>query len=133
VADDHEAIRVLIRGLLARKPGWKVCAEAVDGQEAVDIATKSCPDLAILDIQMPRLNGIEAAKQILEHCPSTIVLSHSLHDVSLFAGVLQDSGIRGFVYKPYMERDLVPAVEAVLRGENCFPASLREKQSAQVQ
>jgi two-component system, NarL family, response regulator NreC len=125
VADDHEAIRVLIRTLLSRKPEWKICAEAVDGQEAVEIAKKSCPDLAILDIQMPRLNGIEAAKEIIQDCPSTIILSDSFHDVSLFAERLQETGIKGFVYKPRMDRDLVPTVEAVLRGENCFPLSAR--------
>lgn len=127
MADDHEAIRVLIRTLLSRKPEWIICAEAADGQEAVDIAKKACPDLAILDIQMPRLNGIEAAKQMLQHRPGTIILSHSLHDVSLFGELLQDTGIKGFVYKPRMERDLVPAVEALLRGENCFPASVKER------
>jgi DNA-binding NarL/FixJ family response regulator len=125
VADDHEIVRLLIRTILSQKPEWKICAEAVDGQEAVEIAKKSCPDLAILDVQMPRLNGIEAAKEILRYCPSTIILSDSLHDVSLFAGILQDTGIKGFLYKPRMERDLVPTVEAVLKGESRFPPSVQ--------
>lgn len=74
---------------------------------------------------MPRLNGIEAAKEILRYCPSTIILSDSVHDVSLFAGILQDTGIKGFVYKPRMERDLLPTVEAVLKGETRFPPSVQ--------
>jgi DNA-binding NarL/FixJ family response regulator len=121
VADDHETARLLIRTLLSRRPEWRICAEAADGQEAVEIAKKSCPDLAILDISMPRLNGIEAAKEILRYCPSTIILSDSLHDANLFAGTLEAIGVKGFVYKPRMERDLVPTVEAVLKGETRFP------------
>ena len=124
VADDHQTARLLIRTLLSQRPEWKICAEAADGQEAVEIAKKSCPDLAILDIQMPRLNGIEAAREILRYCPSTIILSDSLHDVSLLAGILQDTGVKGFVYKPRMEKDLVPTVEAVLKGETRFPPSV---------
>jgi DNA-binding NarL/FixJ family response regulator len=121
VADDHETVRLLIRTVLSARPEWKVYAEAVDGLEAVEISKKDCPHLAILDIQMPRMNGIQAAKQILQYCPSTIILSESLHDASLFAGVLKESGVKGFVYKPRIERDLVPTVEAVLRGETRFP------------
>ena len=121
VADDHEAVRLLIRKVLSTRPEWKVCAEAVDGLEAVEISKKECPDLAILDIQMPRLNGIQAAKQILQYCPNTIILSESMHDASLFAGVLKESGVKGFVYKPRLETDLVPTVEAVLKGETRFP------------
>jgi DNA-binding NarL/FixJ family response regulator len=121
VADDHETARLLIKTLLSRRPDWKVCAEAADGQEAVELAKKSCPDLAILDIQMPRLNGIEAAKEILQYCPSTIIVSDSLHDASLFAEKLQDIGVKGFVYKPRMSTDLVPTVEAVLNGGTRFP------------
>jgi DNA-binding NarL/FixJ family response regulator len=88
VADDHETARLLIRTLLSKKPEWEVYAEAADGEEAVELAKKSCPDLAILDIQMPRKNGIEAAKEILRQCPTTIILSDSLHDVNFFADKL---------------------------------------------
>jgi DNA-binding NarL/FixJ family response regulator len=123
VADDHETSRLLIRTLLSKKPEWKVYAEAADGEEAVELTKKSCPDLAILDIQMPRKNGIEAAKEILQECPSTIILSDSLHDVNFFAETLQQVGVKGFVYKPRMDRDLIPTVEAVLKGETRFPPS----------
>jgi two-component system response regulator NreC len=124
VADDHETSRLLIRTLLSKKPEWKVYAEAADGEEAVELAKKSCPDLAILDIQMPRKNGIEAAKEILRECPSTIILSDSLHDVNFFAETLQEVGVKGFVFKPRMDRDLIPTVEAVLKGQTCFPPSV---------
>lgn len=121
LADDHEKSRVLIRGLLSQRPDWEVYAEAADGQEAVELAKKSCPDLAILDIQMPRLNGIQAAQEILKECPSTIILSDSLHDVAFFADKLQEIGVKGFVFKPRLETDLIPTIEAVLNGETRFP------------
>jgi DNA-binding NarL/FixJ family response regulator len=121
VADDHERSRALIRELLSQKPDWEVYAEAADGQEAVELAKKSCPDLAILDIQMPRLNGIKAAQEILKDCPSTIILSDSLHDVTFFADKLQEIGVKGFVFKPRLETDLIPTIEAVLNGGTRFP------------
>lgn len=120
VADDHEAARVQIRILLSVKPEWTICAEAADGQEAVDIARKACPDPAILDIQMPRLNGIEAAREILRYCPNTIILSDSLHDVELVSRELKEAGVRGFVQKVRIGTDLIPTVEAVLNGKTCF-------------
>jgi DNA-binding NarL/FixJ family response regulator len=121
LADDHEKSRVLIRRLLSQRPDWEVYAEAADGREAVELAKKSCPDIAILDIQMPRLNGIQAAQEILKECPSTIILSDSLHDVTFFAEKLQEIGVKGFVFKPRLETDLIRTIEAVLNGETRFP------------
>ncbi len=123
IADDDAAARAYIRNLLAMKEEWS-CAEAADGAEAVELAKKSCPDLAILDIQMPRVNGIQAAKEILQYCPNAIVLTDSLHDVSLFAPLLKDVGVKAFIPKTRIGTDLVPTVEAVLSGETRFPASV---------
>ena len=122
VADDHAPVRGLIAKLLSTKPDWLVCAEAADGKEAVEIAKKSCPDLAVLDIQMPRMNGIEAAKEILRLCPATVILSDSSHDVSLFLAELKDIGVKGFVFKSRIGIDLIPTVQAVLNGESRFPS-----------
>ena len=126
VADDHEGSRALIREVLLQRPDWEVYAEAADGQEAVELARKSCPDLAILDIQMPRLNGIQAAQEILKECPSTIILSDSLHDVTFFADKLQEIGVKGFVFKPRLTVDLVPTIETVLNGETRFPPPISQ-------
>lgn len=120
VADDQEAVRSLIRRILAKMPEWTISAEVADGQEAVELAKKDCPDLAILDIQMPRLNGIQAAEGILQYCPNAIILSDSMHDATLFSRELQNVGIKGFVCKPRIAQDLVPAVEAVINGETSF-------------
>jgi DNA-binding NarL/FixJ family response regulator len=118
VADEHAPVR----GLIAKKPDWLVCAEAAYGKESVEIAKKSCPDLARLDIEMPRMNGIEAAKEILRICPATIILSDSSHDVSLFLAELKDIGVKGFGFKSRIGIDVIPTVQAVLNGESRFPS-----------
>jgi len=120
VADDHAPVRGLIAKLLSTKPDWPVCAEAAYGKEAVEMAKKSCPDLALLDIEMPRMNGIEAAKEILRICPATIILSDSSHDVSLFLAELKDIGVKGFGFKSRIGIDVIPTVQAVLNGESRF-------------
>jgi CheY-like chemotaxis protein len=84
IADDHETTRLQLAALLSHRLDWEVCGLAADGQEAVDIAKKFFPDLAVLDVQMPRLNGIEAARAILRYCPHAIIVSG--HEVNLFAG-----------------------------------------------
>lgn len=122
VADDHAHVRDLIAKLLSTEPGWLVCAEAADGEEAVEIAKTSCPDLAVLDIQMPRMNGIEAAKEILRLCPATIILSDSLHEPAFLIAQLKEIGVRGFVSKSRIGTDLLPAVQAVLNGNSRFPS-----------
>jgi DNA-binding NarL/FixJ family response regulator len=118
IADDHKTTRLRVAALLSHRLDWEVCGQAADGQEAVDIAKKFLPDLAVLDVQMPRLNGIEAAKAILRYCPHAIIVS--AHDVNLFAGQLKELGVKGFVDKLYLGTDLVSAVEAVLNGETSF-------------
>jgi DNA-binding NarL/FixJ family response regulator len=122
IADDDPAMRRIIVELISRRTDWELCAEAADGRQAVEFAKSFCPDVAILDIQMPHLDGIEAARQILRHCPNTIVVSDSCHDTQLFSGLIKAVGIRGFVSKDRLGTDLLPTVEAVLKGEVCFPS-----------
>jgi DNA-binding NarL/FixJ family response regulator len=93
---------------------------SVDGQQAV-VAEIYCPDVAIVDVQMPQLNGLEAARLILERCPTAIVVSDSLHDVNPFVEQLKEIGVKGFVDKSRLGTDLLPTVEAVLKGETRFP------------
>jgi DNA-binding NarL/FixJ family response regulator len=121
VADDHQTMRRIVAGLISRRPEWELCAEAADGQQAVDLSRILCPDVAILDVQMPRLNGLEAARQILRHCPDAIVVSDSIHNVDLFVDQLKEIGVKGFVDKNRLGNDLLPTIEAVLRGEIRFP------------
>jgi DNA-binding NarL/FixJ family response regulator len=120
IADDHELMRRIITDLISQRSEWELCAEAVDGQQAVEFAKTLCPDVAILDVQMPRLDGLEAARQILQHCPNAIIVSDSIHDVELFLKQLKEIGIKGFVDKNRLGTDLLPTVEAVLKGETRF-------------
>ena len=80
IADDHEVARRGIRALLEGHPGWEVCAEAKDGREAVEFANKMKPDLVLMDIGMPNLNGLDAARQILSTAPETRILILTMHD-----------------------------------------------------
>lgn len=123
LADDDLVFRVLIRELLTSREGWQICAEATDGVEAVQMAKRKSPDLAILDIAMPRQNGITAARQIIEHCPTTRVIIISLYDPTVVLNKIMAAGVRGFVSKASIGSALIPAVEAILRGETYFKVS----------
>lgn len=118
IADDNKKTRLHLAALLSHRLDWEVCALAADGQEAVDLARETSPDLAVLDVQMPVLNGIETAKAILRYCPLAIIVSN--HEVNFFAEQLKEFGVKGFVDKLHVETDLVSAVEAVLNGETSF-------------
>lgn len=120
LADDHSAAREMIRQVIMQRTDWRIIAEASDGVEAVAKAHEECPDVAILDIQMPRLNGIEAAKRILEYCPTTVILSDSFHGEPAVIDNLKKAGVRGFVPKTEIATDLIPAIETVLEGGEWF-------------
>jgi DNA-binding NarL/FixJ family response regulator len=113
IADDHEVARQGIRALLEVHPGWKVCAEAKDGREAVEFAISGNPDLVLLDIGMPNLNGLEAARQILAALPAVPILILTMHDSDNVVREVLRAGARGFLLKSDAGRDLLAAVEAL--------------------
>lgn len=113
IADDHDLMRRGVRSLLESHPGWKVCAEARNGQEAVAEAEELRPDIAILDITMPELNGVEAAKRIRRTCPNTEILLLSIHHSDQLVHEIVEAGVRGYVVKSDSERDLLDAVQAL--------------------
>ena len=121
VADDHEVMRMGIRNLLQLQPGWSVCAEASNGQEAVEKALRFHPDVIIMDITMPLMNGLEAAQEISRAEPQIPVILFSLHISEDICRHLQTGGIRGAVAKTDAARDLAQAVETVLAGGTFFP------------
>ena len=127
LADSHEGIRKMIRNLIEKMADWRVCAEASDGLEAVAKARSLCPDLAILEIAMPKLNGVEAARQILGLCPKTIVLTDSLDDFRRVTDKLREIGIHGFVLRTRIGTDLIPAIETVLNGGTWFHIEEQER------
>jgi DNA-binding NarL/FixJ family response regulator len=113
IADDHEVARHGIRALLEAHPGWEVCAEAKDGREAVELASSANPHLILLDIGMPNLNGLEAARQILASLPDIPILILTMHDSDQVVREVLRAGARGFLLKSDAGRDLVAAVEAL--------------------
>ena len=120
VADDRECIRGVLRRLLSARKDWRICAEVEDGVEAVAKAKALSPDIAILDISMPRMDGFEAARQISNACHGTVVLSISLYDPKNIIDRLIMSGVRGFVAKMSMYSNLIPAIDALLSGKTYF-------------
>jgi two-component system nitrate/nitrite response regulator NarL len=121
VADDHEVMRLGIRNLLELHPGWSVCAEANNGQEAVEKTLQFHPDVIIMDISMPVMNGLEAASHITKKEPTIPVILFSLHLSDDLSRHFDTGGIRGAVAKGNAARDLVLAIETVLAGGTFFP------------
>jgi two-component system, response regulator PdtaR len=110
VAEDETIIRLDLRDLLERA-GFVVCAEARDGEEAVALARLERPDLAILDVKMPRLDGIEAARRMLAERPIPIVMLTAYGQEELVARAVE-AGVFGYLVKPFREQDLLPAIQA---------------------
>ena len=121
VADDHEVMRLGIRNLLESVPEWSVYAEARTGNEAVELALLSSPDVIIMDITMPEMNGLEAAARIAADRPDIPVIMFSLHLSEEVIGRFKTGSIRGAVAKSEAARDLLEAVRAVLEGRTFFP------------
>lgn len=120
VADDHEVVRRGLCALLRNQPEWEVCGEAGDGREAVEKVLTLKPEVVILDIGMPNLNGLEATRQILKTNPRIKVLVLTLHDSDQVVQEVLNAGARGFLLKTDAARDLVAAVEALRRGKTYF-------------
>ena len=115
VADDHQVVRTGLRTLLESKAGWQVCAEAANGREAVEKASELHPDVAVLDIGMPLMNGVEATRQIRKVSPGTEILILTMHDSEhMIQGVL-DAGAHGYILKDDADRNLLAAVESLRR------------------
>ena len=121
IADDHEVMRMGIRNLLESVENWTVCGEASTGREAVDLALHSPPDVIIMDITMPEMNGFEAAAKIAENRPEIPVIMFSLHLSEDVMGRFKTGAIRGAVAKSEAARDLLDAVRAVVNGGTFFP------------
>jgi DNA-binding NarL/FixJ family response regulator len=113
VADDHEVVRRGVRALLEAQPQWTVCGEATDGREAVEKTKELTPDVVVLDIAMPKLNGLDATRLIRKEAPRVEVLILTMHHSEKFVGELLAAGARGYVLKSDAGRDLVDAVKAV--------------------
>jgi len=117
IADDHGIVRSGIRMLIDRQQGMHVVAEAEDGIQAVELAQATKPDVAILDVSMPRMTGLQAAREIRSRTPDTSVLLLSMHDDERYFFDAVDVGAAGYVLKRSADTDLIDAIQAVGRGE----------------
>jgi DNA-binding NarL/FixJ family response regulator len=117
IADDHGIVRAGIRLLLERQPDLEVVAEAQDGVEAFEQALATRPDLCVLDVGMPRMTGLQAARQIRSHLPATHVLILSMHEDERYLYEALKAGASGYVLKREADQALVGALHAIARGE----------------
>lgn len=120
IADDHEVVRQGVRMILAARPDWEICGEAVNGQEAVKLADELQPDAIVMDITMPVMSGLEAARKLTKNKNSAPILIFTMHESRSLADSVQETGARGFVFKSRAARDLIKALEVLLKGGTFF-------------
>jgi DNA-binding NarL/FixJ family response regulator len=120
IADDHDLIRRGVKALLQSHPGWEICGEAHTGREAVAKAEELKPDIVILDISMPDLNGVEAARRIRKASATTEVLILSVHYSDQLIREILEAGVRGYIVKSDSDRDLIIAVETLANHKPFF-------------
>lgn len=120
VADDHDVLRRGIKSLIESRTGWHVCDEARSGREAVAKAEERKPDIVVLDISMPELNGLEAARKIRELSPNSEILILSVHYSDQLIREILDAGVRGFVVKSDSDHDLIIALENLANHKPFF-------------
>ena len=124
LGDDHTMVRHGLRKILEERPDWQVVAEAGDGKEAVRQAVALKPDVAILDIGMPLLNGIEATAQIVKRVPDIKVLILSMHSQEAYVSRALQAGAKGYLLKDSAGRDLIQAIATIVAGKSFFSPAI---------
>src|SRR5579883_3581956 len=124
LADDHTVVRRGLRLLLERQPEFSVVAEASDGKQAVEASEASKPDVVVVDIAMPHLNGIEAAQRILSVSPNSSIVVLSMHADESYVLRALKAGAKGYLLKDSAEGDLIEAIKAVTRGKTFFSSEI---------
>jgi DNA-binding NarL/FixJ family response regulator len=126
VADDHEIVRRGLRSLLETRPGWEVCGEAADGWEAVSKAAELHPDVVALDVGMPNLNGLDAARQILRHDPGQKILFLTIYESDHLARSVATVGAKGLILKSDAGKDLINAIDSLQRNSTFFNSRMAQ-------
>ena len=126
LVDDHDVLRHGLRHLIEQQPGWEVCGEAVTGRQAVEMAKEKHPDVAVLDISMPELNGLEATRQIKKALPRTEILIFTMHEDEQLVRDVLAAGARGYLLKTDLGRHIVAAIEALLQHKPFFTSHVSE-------
>jgi two-component system response regulator NreC len=127
LADDHGLVRHGLRKILEERSDWQVVAEAGDGRDAVTLTLEHRPDVAILDIGMPMLNGIDATRQIVQKWPDARVMMLSMHKDEPYVARALQAGVRGYLLKDSVGADLIIAVETVAKGQVFFSPEIATK------
>ena len=126
LADDHDVVRRGLREQLSQHEGWEIIGEAANGREAVKLALALAPDVAVIDLSMPDLNGLEATRQIRRELPRTEVLIFTMHETEHLIREVLSAGARGYVLKSDAGRHLISAVEALAHRKPFFTARVSE-------
>jgi DNA-binding NarL/FixJ family response regulator len=126
LADDHDIVRRGLRDMIEERHGWQICAEATNGREAVELALQERPDIALLDLSMPELNGLEATRQIRRESPQTEILIFTMHETEQLVREVIFAGARGYVLKSDGAQHLVAAMEALAHHRPFFTSSVSE-------
>jgi len=127
IADDHEVIRRGLHDMLVQHPDWQVCGEAANGRQAVDLALKTIPHVALLDLMMPEMNGLEATRAIKKALPKTEVLIFTVHETDELIRDVLSAGARGYLLKTDPMRNVVAAVEALIEHKPFFTWKVSKK------
>lgn len=126
LADDHDIVRRGLRDLLEQRVGWQVCAEAPNGRDAVELALQHRPHVAVIDLSMPELNGLEATRRIRQSLPDTEVLIFTMHESEELIREVLGAGARGYLLKSDAVRQLIPAVESLSQKKPYFAGRVSE-------
>jgi DNA-binding NarL/FixJ family response regulator len=126
IADDHEIVRRGLKQALAERPEWKVCGESGTGRDAVAKALRLKPDVVVMDIAMPEMNGLDATRKIRQALPETQFVILTLHLSDQLVYDILEAGARSYILKSDAERDLITAVEAVSRKRTYFTSKVSE-------
>lgn len=124
LADDHPLLRLALRSVLEKQDDFEIVAEAGDGEEAVRLAAELVPNVVIMDISMPKLNGLEATRQIKAECPDTAVLVLTVHSDSEHLLGIFEAGATGYLTKSVFGEEVVHTIHAVAAGESVLPVSM---------
>lgn len=125
LADDHTVMRAGLRLLLERQENFEVVGEASDGRQAVEIAAEKKPDVVVMDVAMPHLNGVEAARQILSRNPDIAIVMLSMHSDESYVLRSLKAGARAYLLKDSAEADLIAAIQAIIEGRSFFSPGVR--------
>jgi DNA-binding NarL/FixJ family response regulator len=126
IVDDHAVVRRGVRSLLESRPGWKISGEATTGREAVDMARRLQPDVVVMDLSLPELNGLDATRQILKESPRSEILVLTMHHSEELARSVLQAGARGYVLKSDADHSLIAAIESLSQHKPFLTSAITE-------